>query len=65
MTIAARDCPAYAVIIRAMHSSDPAEKCEAFGELYRRGIWMTDEQRKKAGWFGDEEVHQEAGEPKP
>jgi hypothetical protein len=40
--------PSYAVIIRAIHERGPAQD-EAFAELKRRGLWLTEEQEKQAG----------------
>lgn len=43
-----RDLPAYAVIIRAVWSTGQ-DQVDAFNELDRRGLWLSDDQRKAAG----------------
>ena len=43
-----REIPAYAVIIRAIHERG-ATQDEAVAELYRRGLWLTTDQRRQAG----------------
>jgi len=43
-----RTIPAYAVIIRATWERG-AVQAEALAELDRRGLWLSDAQRKQAG----------------
>lgn len=43
-----RNIPSYAVIIRAIHERDTIQ-AEALAELYRRGLWLSVEQRTQAG----------------
>lgn len=43
-----RDIPAYAVIIRAIHERGPAQ-ADALAELERRGLWLSDAQKRQAG----------------
>ncbi|MBB4017596.1 hypothetical protein GGR16_002630 [Chelatococcus caeni] len=40
--------PAYAVIIRAIHMRGP-EQAEALEELNRRGLWLSEDQKRAAG----------------
>jgi len=42
-----REIPAYAVIIRAIHERGRTQK-EALAELDRRGLWLTEEQKRQA-----------------
>lgn len=47
-TASIRKIPNYAVIIRAIWERGDAQQ-EALRELQRRGLWLSDEQRKQAG----------------
>ena len=40
--------PAYAVIIRAIHERGPSQR-DALAELDRRGLWLSDDQKRQAG----------------
>lgn len=40
--------PAYAVITRALYESGEAQR-EAIKEMERRGLWLSDDQKKQAG----------------
>jgi len=43
-----RSIPSYAVIIRAIHERGKVQR-EALEELARRGLWLTEDQRRQAG----------------
>jgi hypothetical protein len=42
-----RDTPAYVVIIRAIHERGTSQR-EALEELDRRGLWLSEEQKRQA-----------------
>ncbi len=43
--------PSYAVIIRAIHERGEIQKA-ALREMERRGLWLSDEQKRQAGVDG-------------
>lgn len=49
-----RAIPAYAVITRCIWERGPTQ-AEALKELDRRGLWLTDDQRRQAGLAGSVE----------
>ncbi len=42
-----RDIPHFAVIIRCIWCRGPAQR-DAFAELNRRGLWLTEEQKQQS-----------------
>lgn len=48
MSTCTNNLPAYALIIRATNERGEAQEA-ALSELARRGLWLTDEQKRQAG----------------